>query len=461
MSTGNPILATDSYKASHFLQYPPGTRHVFSYIESRGGAFDRTVVFGLQAFLKAHWSAPITMAMVAEAEELLTAHGEPFHRQGWERIVTAHGGRLPLLVRAVPEGTVLPTGNVMATVQNTDPELPWLTSYVETALLRGLWYPTTVATVSWHAKRTIRHYLDLTAEDPEGQIGFKLHDFGARGVSSGESAALGGLAHLVNFQGTDTVEALVAARRFYGEPMAGFSIPAAEHSTITAWGREGEVEAYRNMLARFGAPGKILAVVSDSYDLDHAVRALWGGELREAVLASGATLVVRPDSGEPAEVVLRTVQALAESFGATANAKGFRVLHPAVRVIQGDGINGGSIQAILARLYEAGFSAENVAFGMGGALLQQVNRDTLRFAMKASAIQGADGAWRPVFKAPKDDPAKRSKAGLLALVREDGAWRTVARDGHAWQDELLPVFRDGALLKDWRLAEVRARAALG
>ena len=183
-------------------------------------------------------------------------------------IVNAHGGRLPVRIRAVPEGTLVPVHHVLATIENTDPACAWLTSFLETALLR-VWYPTTVATNSWATKQLIARYLDQTG-DPAG-LPFKLHDFGARGVSSLESAMLGGLSHLVNFMGTDTMSALLGARVYYGEPMAGFSIPAAEHSTITAWGRDGEAAAYRNMLRQFAKPGSIVAVVSDSYDLDHAV----------------------------------------------------------------------------------------------------------------------------------------------------------------------------------------------
>jgi nicotinamide phosphoribosyltransferase len=432
------VLNTDSYKTSHWLQYPPGTQTVFSYIEARGGSLPYTVFFGLQALLKEYFSKPVTAEDVALAAEVCAAHGVPFHREGWLHIVTAHGGRLPLRIRAVPEGTV------------------------ETALLR-VWYPTTVATHSHATRRLIGDALARTG-DPAG-LPFKLHDFGARGVSSLESALLGGMAHLVNFQGTDTLTALLGARTYYGEPMAGFSIPAAEHSTITAWGREGEAEAYRNMLRQFGKPGAILAVVSDSYDLDAAVTRLWGGELREAVIASGATVVIRPDSGDPTTVVLRTVQSLDAAFGSDVNTKGFKVLRH-VRVIQGDGITRASIASILAALEGAGYSADNIAFGQGGALLQQVSRDTLGFAMKASAVQ-VEGLWRDVYKAPVTDPAKRSKAGRLTLLQQDGAYATVRLDSPGCQEALAAgatealrtVYEDGRLLVDDSFAAIRARAA--
>jgi nicotinamide phosphoribosyltransferase len=455
------VLNTDSYKASHWLQYPPDTTIVFSYIEARGGTLPYTVFFGLQALLKEYFTQAVTADDVALAAEVCTAHGVPFHREGWQHIVDTHGGLLPVRIRAVPEGTVMPVGHALATIENTDPACYWLTSFLETALLR-VWYPTTVASHSHATRRIIADALDRSGS-PEG-IAFKLHDFGARGVSSLESAMLGGMAHLVNFQGTDTMTALLGARVYYGEPMAGFSIPAAEHSTITSWGRDGELAAYRNMLQQFAKPGALLAVVSDSYDLDEAVTQLWGGALREEVIASGATVVIRPDSGDPTTIVLRTVQSLDARFGSDMNAKGFKVLRH-VRVIQGDGITRQSIASILAALEGAGYSADNVAFGQGGALLQQVNRDTLGFAMKASAAE-VGGQWRDVFKAPVTDLAKRSKAGRLTLMRQGDAFATVRLDAPGYREALAEgatevlrtVFENGRLLVDDSFAAIRARA---
>ena len=453
----NLILNTESYKASHFCQYPPGTTRVSSYIEARPGGddFPQTLFFGLQAFLKEYLSQPITKAHIDEAEEVLQAHGEPFNRAGWQHIVDLHGGLLPLSIQALPEGTLVPRGTALVQVVNTDPALPWLTSYMETTLLRAVWYPTTVATLSWNAKTVIGEYLDATSDDPAGQIGFKLHDFGARGVSSHESAAIGGLAHLVNFRGTDTLAALMAARRWYHCPMAAYSIPAAEHSTITAWGRDNESQAYANMLTQFGN-GALLAVVSDSYDLPHAVSHIWGEELKDQILAMNATLVVRPDSGTPHLMVLDTVQRLITAFGSTTNGKGYEVLNPKVRVIQGDGINLDSIRLILQTLKDHKLAADNVAFGMGGGLLQQVNRDTLRFAMKASVIE-RNGQWHDIFKSPATDLAKASKPGRLAVIQDEGFWQTI-RDLNKHPNRLETVWENGRLLVDHTLDQVRSRA---
>ena len=452
----NIILNTDSYKCSQFRQYPPGTEYVYSYIESRGGQWDRTVFFGLQAFLREYMTTPITQADIDIAEKIITAHGEPFNREGWEYIVKQHGGRLPVEIKALPEGTVIETKNVLVSIVNTDPKCYWLTSYLETALLRAVWYPTTVATNSYHSKQIILRGLEETG-DPS-LIDFKLHDFGARGVSSEESAALGGAAHLVNFMGTDTIAGVLAAMEYYDAGVCGFSIPAMEHSTVTSWGRENEAKSYRNMLEVYGKKGALLACVSDSYDIFNACENIWGKELLEEVKSSGATVVIRPDSGNPAEVVTKCARILDTKFGHTLNDKGYRVLNN-VRIIQGDGIDAVSIRGILLSLQMAGYSADNVAFGQGGALLQQINRDTLKFAMKCSAAY-INGEWRDVYKDPVTDTGKRSKRGRLQLIREPGGeFQTVYwSDSQIDRDLLQVVFRDGELLNQTTFDQVRARA---
>ncbi len=457
--TTNLILNSDSYKFSQWCQYPPKTTVVYSYIESRGGVYDATVFFGLQAFIKEYLVGEVvTMDMIDEAEAIITAHGEPFNREGWEYIVNTYGGKLPVTIKAVPEGTVVGTRNVLATIVNMDPECYWLTSFLETALLRAIWYPTTVATNSYQSKKLILEYLEKTG-DPS-TIDFKLHDFGARGVSSLESAGIGGAAHLVNFMGTDTVEALLFARRYYGADMAGFSVPAMEHSTVTSWGREREVDSYRNMLKVNGKPGGIVAAVSDSYDIFAACEK-WGTELKQDVIDSGATLVVRPDSGDPADVVAKCLKILDKYFGHTVNDKGFKVLNN-VRVLQGDGINHQTIRSILYTITLAGYSADNVAFGQGGALLQIVNRDDQKFAMKCSAAF-VNGEWVDVFKDPITDKGKRSKKGRMVLIETENGFKTFTTEDAAYediknQDVLEVVYSMGKLIRDMTFDEVRANS---
>ncbi|WP_444887690.1 nicotinate phosphoribosyltransferase [Microbulbifer sp. JMSA008] len=460
MSIENLILNVDSYKASHYLQYPPGTEFISSYIECRGGEFSETVFFGLQAFIKQYLQRPITFANIEEAKKLLETHGLPFNRAGWEHIVSKHRGLLPLEICAVEEGSIIPLHNVMAQIVNICPSCFWLTSYLETALVRALWYPCTVATQSREIKKIIAHYLQQTA-DSQKSLPFQLHDFGARGASSLESATLGGMAHLVNFYGTDTLSGILGARNFYHADMPGFSIPAAEHSTITAWGRDGEALAYQNILQHFSGKNKTVAVVSDSYDLWHAVENIWGGQLKNTIQNSGGTLVIRPDSGNPVQIVVDCIERLMHIFGAHTNSKGYRVLPEYIRVIQGDSISRFTIPKILQAMQKHKQSAENVAFGMGGGLLQKVDRDLMSFAMKASAIR-INGIWRDIYKDPRTGPEKKSKRGRLALIQcENGDFRTIRlEDVNQYKNFLRPVFRNGNLLIETTFAEVRQRAAI-
>jgi nicotinamide phosphoribosyltransferase len=372
-----------------------------------------------------------------------------------------YGGRLPVTIRALPEGTLVNPGIPLVTVTCSDKNLVWLPSYLETVLLR-VWYPTTVATLS----KSIKEMLWAYAKDSgatRAELLFKLHDFGSRGVSSSESAGIGGLAHLVNFLGTDTVQALVTAHDFYSEPkgMAGFSIPATEHSTITSWGKSRELDAYRNFLDQYGS-GAAIACVSDSYDLETAL-SMWTGPLADQVRTQNATLVVRPDSGDPLESVLTSLYRLRAGFGSETNNAGYHVLNK-VRVIQGDGVNYDTIQTIAEQMLLEGFSLQNITFGMGGALLQRVDRDTLSFAMKCCAVyDGKEKEWRGVNKQPAGHPEKNSKAGVLAtyvsnLTGEYMSGTLTDFPDSEWREATKLVFYNGALFNDQTLKEVRARA---
>jgi nicotinamide phosphoribosyltransferase len=452
----NIVLNSDSYKYSQWVQYPEGTEYVYSYIESRGGKYDKLVFFGLQAFLREYLANPVTLQMVNDAEAIMKLHGEPFNRAGWDYILNVHGGKLPVEIKSVDEGSVMPLKNVLVSIVNTDPKCYWLTSFLETALLRAIWYPTTVASNSYHSKGIILNHLERTG-DPS-LINFKLHDFGARGVSSLESATLGGMAHLVNFMGTDTVSGIMGAMEYYDAEVCGFSIPAMEHSTVTSWGRENEAKAYSNMLKIYGKPGAPVAFVSDSYDIFNACKHIWGEELKQQVIDSGAVVVVRPDSGDPTTVVNDCLKILDSKFGHTVNAKGFKVLNN-VRIIQGDGIDHVTINSILTVMEMNGYSADNVAFGQGGALLQQINRDTLEFAMKCSAAM-INGKWVDVYKDPVTSSMKKSKKGRLMLNKVDGQYvtRTLEYGEHV-VDLLTRRFMDGVLYNQTTFEKVKAKAA--
>ena len=461
--TASIMTRTDSYKATHAKQYPPGTEHVYSYFESRGmpaGWRDGVVFFGLQYYLKEYLEGiRANLVDLEKAKVRWKAHfgAELFNEAGWRHIIEKHDGKLPVSIKAVPEGTVVPFRNVMMTIENTDPEVPWLTNWLETMLVK-VWYPTTVATQSREMKRRIKRFLDATG-DPAG-LPFKLHDFGYRGVSSEETAQIGGAAHLVSFQGTDTFPGCEMAMDYYWSEMPGFSIPASEHSTITSWGKENELAAFKNMLDTY--PSGLVACVSDSYDIYNACENLWP-QLKDQIMERDGTLVVRPDSGEPVLVVLSVLKLLGEQFGYETNDKGYKVLPPQIRVIQGDGIDIYSMCEILENMERQKWSADNIAFGSGGGLLQKLDRDTLQFAFKCSNIT-VNGEDRDVFKDPATDPGKHSKRGRMKLTRdrykaEKEQYATVPLD-QPGTDQLVEVFRDGEILVEHTFDEVRKRAEL-
>jgi nicotinamide phosphoribosyltransferase len=401
-------------------------------------------------------------------------HGLPFNTESALHILNKHGGYLPLRIQALPEGMVVPLRTPLVQVKNTDPlAAPWV-PYIETGLLRAIWYPTTVATLSFQCKRIIRDYMIKTAGHTEG-LDFKLHDFGARGTSSSESAQIGGMAHLLNFKGSDTFEAIEMIAEHYDEDMAGFSIDAAEHSTVTSFGGPGyERDAYLHLINQLSGTDKVFAIVSDSYDLYNAISNIFGVELKsqiEALKVINSTLVVRPDSGDPVIVVSDTIERLMDKFGYTTNAKGYKVLPPYLRVIQGDGINETSIRQILSVMQMKGLSAENIAFGMGGALLQGVNRDTLQFAMKSNeAINETfnGGKPYPIFKQPKTDSGKSSKKGRQAVIRETGKSNSIIvcpeSEYQKWSSDpnlLEDVYLNGEIIRLDTFANMRARAEAG
>ncbi len=459
VSIDNLIFDTDSYKLSHFTQYPEGTEFVSSYIEARKpwDAINRVVFFGLQIELTKLRGAVVTQAMLDEATPFLKAHGFDIFRDGWQHIIDQHGGRLPVLIEALPEGTVVPVRVPQLRIENTDPACFWLVSYLETRLLRAVWYASTVCSLSFAVAYSIRDKMQVTDGTTEWAE-FKLHDFGARGAVSADAAAIGGAAHLVNSMCTDTIGALVVARNFYGAEMAGFSIPASEHSTMTPAGMGGELDQMRRMLQ--ANPTGIIACVSDSYDLTRVVRDYWGDALRDEVLARDGVLVVRPDSGDPVHIVPDVIEALMARFGYSTTAQGYRLLNDKVRIIQGDGVNKRSIVEIMDAMIARGLAIGNIAFGMGGGLLQKLDRDSFGYTMKASAIYRS-GAWHELFKDPiTAKGSKTSRRGKHGVMRSDSG-ALVARPAAnipAGADALVPVFRDGEILLRHSFDEVRARA---
>lgn len=433
---------TDSYKFTHHRQYPPGTEQVHSYWAPRGKPDfwpDWYMFDGLQFFLKRYLVGQIVDSVqVALSQKRVNAHmgSEVYNAAGWQRIVDKYGGKLPITIWAYPEGSILPIGEPGFIVQTNDKELFWLASWVET-LLSKVWQATTVATNSRGCLGMLREALERSG-DPAG-VFFKLHDFGDRGCGSVEEAAVAGAAHLkAGFMGTDTFEAIDMLYDYYGATeMPGFSIPASEHSTITSWGKEREYEAFQNMLTQF--PTGLVACVSDSYNIWVATE-VWGTRFKEQILARPGTLVERPDSGPLPETPLQVLAALERNFGTTVNSKGYKVLPPQIRVIQGDGINRKTLAMIIDALLDAKWSLDNIAFGSGGGLLRDFTRDTLKCAYKCSAIT-IDGVEHDVFKDPITAPDKKSIRGRIDIGRR------------------VKVFQDGDLLVDQTVDEIRKRAA--
>jgi len=467
MKRENLILLADAYKYAHHKFYYPGTTQIYSYLESRGGMFNETVFFGLQYFLKEYLQGPaFTQQDLDEADEFLHqvfGRDDVFDKSKFQYILDKYNGHLPIKIKAVAEGTAVPTGNVLMTIENTDPECYWLTNFLETLLMQ-VWYPCTVATLSSQIRKVVTQYYDETATDgAEAGIDFVLNDFGFRGVSSVESAKIGGAAHLLSFSGSDNLAGSGMAINYYDAvKVYGLSVPATEHSICTLLGREGELEIFKHVLRTF--PTGTIACVSDSFNIFKACEEYWGTELRDEILNRKGTLVIRPDSGDPIMTLIKIFEILFNKFGFTVNAKGYKVLPPQLRVIQGDGVNYTEIQNMYKALKDNGISAENLVLGMGGALLQKVDRDTQKFALKCSSavINGKEVA---VEKSPTEMNAqgnitpsfKKSKGGRLKLVKINGIFKTVnQQDKMEFADELQTVFENGAIINSLTFEQVRA-----
>lgn len=434
MNDYNLILDADSYKPSHFNLYPSGTTAQYAYGEARRNG-ELIVPFGFQMSIKKHLLTPITMENIDEAEELLTAHGEPFNRAGWERVLNVHGGLLPITIKAIPEGTPTVSRTPIYTIESNDPELYWIPSYIESMWQRSVWYPTTIATNDLINYRNLKKVYNATSNSTFN-INYALHDFGARGVSSRETAEIGGLAHLIYFAGTDNLVSLRAARKYYGEPMAGHSIRATEHSIQCAYGKDKQID-YISSALNSCKDGEVISIVLDGYDIYRDTEALCI-HFKNLILEKNLHVVVRPDSGNAYDIIPKLIHVIDYHFGHTVNLKGFKVLN-SVSLIQGDGIDADAILGLSTMVQQLGYAAETLVYGSGGGLLQKVNRDTYSFAQKTSAMK-IDGEWVDTVKDPVTDFGKKSKGG-----RFDDA-------------NLVMYYENGKLLVDDTLDVIRARA---
>ncbi len=460
----NIILDVDSYKLCHAAMFKEiGVTAGFAYTEPRIQDMEMMVI-GRQIWLKN--LKPITMLMIDEAEQFFKEHitdGELlFPRQDWEDVVNHFDGYMPLRIRGIPEGMIIPSGKALTTFEVNEedfPNLAWMGGYAETSYLRSEWYPVTVATKSREIRKCILKYLAETSDiDPKIAAAFMFHDFGARGVSSKESAMIGGLAHLATgAMGSDTISGILGARKYYNCHMAAYSVFATEHSIMTLRGRTGELQTVRDLIKTYNKrKHTIVSIVSDGYNIyDLALH--YCTTLKQEILDAEIKLVVRPDSGNAVEVILKLLSLFAMHYGYTVNSKGFKVLN-VVRILQGDGLSKlKDFKLILDAVKDAGYSVENLVFGQGGGLLQQVNRDDYKFAMKTCAAK-INGVWVDVFKDPITDVGKKSKAGRLTTVLlNTGKVATVDRENipEGATDLMVDIWYRGLFFKEFDFDEIR------
>jgi nicotinamide phosphoribosyltransferase len=406
----NLITLTDSYKLSHFNQYPEGTEIVHSYLMSRGGEYEDIVFHGLPYILKEYLEKGITGEDIEEGEKLASMHGVPFNKEGWNYILSVHNGKLPIIINALEDGTITKPNVPLLTIENTDPKCAWLVGYLETLILK-VWYPTTVASKSYFVRKLLEKHYNESSDDISG-VDFAYHNFGDRGSSSVEAAAIGGVAHLTQFKGTDNFNCLIHSKKYYRGKYAGMSIPASEHSTVTSWGRENEYKMIANYLETYKS-SYIIACVLDSYDIYKAVDFVTSGAMKYKIESNDYPIfVIRPDSGDMMDVMIKILQIMNKNgVKKTRNSKGY-VVFDKYRIIWGDGITPAQIDKFLTAVTKIGYSATNFAFGSGGDIMQNVTRDTCKFAIKCSAIK-VNGEWKDVYKDPITDQGKKSLKGRI------------------------------------------------
>eukprot|EP01121_Diplochlamys_sp_Union-15-3_P002672 TRINITY_DN1239_c0_g1_i1.p1 TRINITY_DN1239_c0_g1~~TRINITY_DN1239_c0_g1_i1.p1 ORF type:complete len:499 (-),score=88.04 TRINITY_DN1239_c0_g1_i1:113-1609(-) len=419
-------VLTDSYKAGHFEQYPEAKKMV-CYGEFRGPfekdkTDSRFVWFGIRYIVQTYLERKWTKDDVENAEKFYQTHNAgfkkfPFPKDLFMKFVTENDGWFPIKLETLPEGTC---ANVRVPVYQitADGEYSRLCTFFETVLTQ-VWYPTCVATLSRRTKDLIEASFKKTVDDElQWLLESRLHDFGFRGTTCVEQSILGGSAHLLNFGGSDTMPACYYVQYHLnnGKPI-GTSIPATEHSVMTSWATE--TAAIKNMIDKYGGTGGIYACVLDSYDYKNALTKIIPDIAHYKSDKGSSILVMRPDSGDPVECVMDALKAGEAVGGVTLNKKGYKVVN-GFNVIQGDGINIHTVEQIIKAFEKEKFSAQNVAYGMGGGLLQRVNRDTMSFATKLNFIRYADGKDRDIMKKPLTDPTKISYPGILQVKLVDG-----------------------------------------
>ena len=480
----NPLLLTDGYKTSHNKQYPQGTTLVYSNFTPRSNKYapkgcDEVVVFGTQmvmmqlheAFEKEFFSRSKDEVCGEMKSELSAYLGSDYDVSHFEALHDI--GYLPIHVKALPEGTKAPIKVPVLTIYNTLPDFYWVTNYLETILSNLLWKPMTSATIAHQYRKVLTSWMEKTDKERAWFIDWQGHDFSMRGMDSVEAVVSSGLGHLTSFLGTDSLPAIHGARKYYGSNgfVAG-SVPATEHSVMCAGGKEDEVETFRRLLETY--PTGILSVVSDTWDLwkvctEHVVT------LKEEILARNGKLVIRPDSGDPADILCGdlelspanlsparkgVIELLWDVFGGTINEQGYKVLDTHIGAIYGDSITIERANEICKRLEAKGFASTNVVLGIGSFTYQYNTRDTFGFAMKATYVE-VDGVGREIFKDPiTDDGTKKSATGLLSVVQiNDDKIQLVDKVDWGLEEKsmLQTIYKNGEYFNTASLEEIRSR----
>ncbi|MCC9174440.1 nicotinate phosphoribosyltransferase [Arthrobacter sp. zg-Y179] len=490
------LFQTDAYKLGHIHMYPRGTTKVLSNFTNRGSRIegvDHVVHFGLQAFLQKFCIEAFAPFFAADEDDAVAEYQAGLNdilgpnTVGTDHIRSLHRrGYLPLIFRAVPEGTRVPLRVPSVTVESTEPEFFWLVNYIETALSASIWQPSTAATIADKYRGILDTAAGKTGTDA-AYVDWQLHDFSFRGMPGVEAAAASGAGHLLSFKGSDSLGSADFIRRYYNSSFGAEngqilgSIPASEHAVMCAGGQNGEAETFRHIL-EVNPTGNI-SLVSDGYDLWHVLQGILPG-LKDIITSRDGNVVIRPDSGDPADIVCGTstrpgavlpdatpsmaedpayfgVVALLEAeFGSTRNDAGYKVLNN-VRVMYGDSITPERAADITARLEKEGYASENVVLGAGSFTYQYVTRDTFSSAIKVTYIE-VNGRPRNVFKDPitaKGFGSKRSATGRLAVTRNDAGELVLIEKATPEQEEaslLQPVWANGEFLRRQSFADVRA-----
>jgi nicotinamide phosphoribosyltransferase len=479
----NPLLYTDGYKVDHRRQYPDNTTLVYSNWtprKSRLEGIDKVVFFGLQFFIKKYiledfqnnfFNQPKDQIVARYARRINNYLGP--NEVGTEHIAALHDlGYLPMVIKALPEGVSVPIRVPMFTMYNTLPEFFWLTNYFETLLSATVWMPCTSATLAKKYRTILDHYAQKTSSIPEF-VDWQGHDFSMRGMAGLEAGTMSSAGHLLSFTGTDTIPTVDFLEEYYNansdEELVGGSVAATEHSVMCMGTNSGELETFKRLVTEV-YPHGIVSIVSDTWDL-WKVLTEYLPALKEEILARDGKVVIRPDSGDPVDIICGNpngkteierkgvVESLWETFGGTTNDKGYKELDSHIGAIYGDSITLARAEQICSRLEQKGFASTNVVLGIGSFTYQYNTRDTFGFAMKATYGE-VDGVGREIFKDPiTDDGTKKSAKGLIKVTLENGEY--VLHDQVSWEEEkqgeFREVFRDGQLLVDWTLAEIRAQ----